>query len=841
MRAGQGRWASTASASTRRSKTRAISTGPTRIGLLVWEEMPSAYRFTRAVGRAALARMDGGDRAATTAIRAIVAWVPINESWGVPNLPDNAARTALRPGALPPDEDARSDAAGHRQRRLGERRHRHHRHPRLRRRSRADRQALPRRRRAAAAVQARAAGRTAAGARRSQHHADMPLMLTEFGGIALVARTPKAWGYSRASTPRRLRAALRNAPRRWCANLACCSAGFCYTQFADTYQEANGLLYADRTPKIPIATDRRGDTRGAAAARSRRSRATAEPRWIERRKPSDAQAALRKPDGRALLLYARRARRRRHRRASRRARPRRAPNPHLRWHPLRGEWVAYATPSAEPHVPAAARLQPARADAQTRAPDRGAGRRLGCRGVREPVPDAWRMTAHDPPALTVPTAPGARRVRSGGVHAGSGSDARDAAALAPRAADRGLGRSLRASSAPCRRSQYVYPFENRGVEVGVTLHHPHGQIYAYPFVPPVPARALEQQRAHYETARPRPGRRLRRARSSAGRPDALRRPARRRRSCRSARATRTKSGSRRSAPRRHLRRSPPTSARDFARALKTVLLKFDGLWQHALPVHPRVPSGADRRRSRIRRRICTPSSIPAYRDARPVEVSRRQRDRRGRVYRRHGPGREGRRTAGRRRSTSMPDVVAEAPGRVNLIGEHTDYHEGFVLPTLIPQRTRVRVTARSDRRVRATSRQIGPDVAEFIIGGEGVTHTWIDYVQGVTYALRISRRLCRASICTSSPMCRLAAGCRRAPRSKSHLVRALRQLLDLLARRRRAGADRTTRGDGICRRAGRIMDQMACSLGAPREALFLDTRTLSYRTHTASAIAPNSW
>jgi hypothetical protein len=29
-------------------------------------------------------------------------------------------------------------------------------------------------------------------------------------------------------------------------------AGFCYTQFADTYQETNGLLYADRTPKIPL-------------------------------------------------------------------------------------------------------------------------------------------------------------------------------------------------------------------------------------------------------------------------------------------------------------------------------------------------------------------------------------------------------------------------------------------------------------------------------------------------------------------------------------------------------------------------------------------------------------
>ncbi|HEX2135230.1 MAG TPA: galactose-1-phosphate uridylyltransferase [Microvirga sp.] len=45
---------------------------------------------------------------------------------------------------------------------------------------------------------------------------------------------------------------------------------------------------------------------------------------------------------------------------------------------------------------------------------------------------------------------------------------------------------------------YVLPFENKGVEVGVTLHHPHGQIYAYPFVPPIPAKMQQTQAAHYE-------------------------------------------------------------------------------------------------------------------------------------------------------------------------------------------------------------------------------------------------------------------------------------------------------------------------------------------------------
>jgi UDPglucose--hexose-1-phosphate uridylyltransferase len=41
--------------------------------------------------------------------------------------------------------------------------------------------------------------------------------------------------------------------------------------------------------------------------------------------------------------------------------------------------------------------------------------------------------------------------------------------------------------------KYVYIFENRGEQVGVTLHHPHGQIYAYPFIPPVAATELRQK------------------------------------------------------------------------------------------------------------------------------------------------------------------------------------------------------------------------------------------------------------------------------------------------------------------------------------------------------------
>ncbi len=46
--------------------------------------------------------------------------------------------------------------------------------------------------------------------------------------------------------------------------------------------------------------------------------------------------------------------------------------------------------------------------------------------------------------------------------------------------------------------EYVFIFENKGEVIGVTLNHPHGQIYAYPFVPPIAQRQLESARTHYE-------------------------------------------------------------------------------------------------------------------------------------------------------------------------------------------------------------------------------------------------------------------------------------------------------------------------------------------------------
>ena len=93
-------------------------------------------------------------------------------------------------------------------------------------------------------------------------HADQPIMITEFGGIAY-SPTEGSWGYARCETAEEFAeryTTLLSAVRGFGA-----LAGFCYTQFSDTYQEANGLLNADRTPKIPLHVIAQA-TRGSAHA-----------------------------------------------------------------------------------------------------------------------------------------------------------------------------------------------------------------------------------------------------------------------------------------------------------------------------------------------------------------------------------------------------------------------------------------------------------------------------------------------------------------------------------------------------------------------------------------------
>ena len=232
-----------------------------RLGLLVWEEMPSAYRFTtRSIERVS--------REWTAAIArdyshpCIVAWVPLNESWGVPNLPDIPAERHYVQAlyhltkTLDPTrpvvgndgwESVVTDIIGIHDyeqdpERIGARYRTGDLSPTLLRRERPGGRMLV-----------------------LEEHKELPVMLTEFGGIAL-ADPEKSWGYSRAFDGMELAQRYRDLLRT--VRSLEMLAGFCYTQLTDTYQEASGLLYADRTPKFPIeeianATCGRGPARDA--------------------------------------------------------------------------------------------------------------------------------------------------------------------------------------------------------------------------------------------------------------------------------------------------------------------------------------------------------------------------------------------------------------------------------------------------------------------------------------------------------------------------------------------------------------------------------------------------
>ncbi len=220
-----------------------------RMGLLVWEEMPSAYRYTtKSIHRLTREWLEVIER--DRSHPCIVAWVPFNESWGVPDLPESPAQRHFvqslyhmtkaidtsRP-VIGNDgwESVATDIIGIHDyddtpERIGVRYRIHDVEAKLFQRERPGGRQLTLGRETVAGCQ--------------------PIVLTEFGGIALSADQQETWGYSRSESSeqfleryRTLLETVRRLPAL---------AGFCYTQFTDTFQEANGLLYADRTPKAPF-------------------------------------------------------------------------------------------------------------------------------------------------------------------------------------------------------------------------------------------------------------------------------------------------------------------------------------------------------------------------------------------------------------------------------------------------------------------------------------------------------------------------------------------------------------------------------------------------------------
>jgi len=175
----------------------------------------------------------------------------------------------------------------------------------------------------------------------------------------------------------------------------------------------------------------------------------------------------------------------------------------------------------------------------------------------------------------------------------------------------------------------------------------------------------------------------------------------------------------------------------------------------------------------------------------------------------------------------MPEVAcADAHGRVNLMGEHTDYHDGYVLPTIIPQFTHADIRRRDDRRVCASSAAMPLESLEYELGRESPGRGWLDYVQGVTATLaRRGVDIPGFDLRLESTV-PLGAGVSSSAALEVSVLRSLRTLLglaidDVMLARIAQAVETEFVGAPVG-----IMDQMASSLGREGEALFLDTRTL---------------
>jgi galactokinase len=168
-----------------------------------------------------------------------------------------------------------------------------------------------------------------------------------------------------------------------------------------------------------------------------------------------------------------------------------------------------------------------------------------------------------------------------------------------------------------------------------------------------------------------------------------------------------------------------------------------------------------------------------------------------------------------------------APGRVNLIGEHTDYNDGFVMPIAVDRATTVALAPRGDRLLAVRS-DAYPDAVTIDLDrpGDGPTGTWSDYVRGVAAVLeRDGFRLAGADLTITSDV-PIGAGL---SSSAALEVAAGYALLDqaghAIDRTALALACQTAEHEFAGMRCG-VMDQFIACHGRAGHALMLDTRSL---------------
>lgn len=173
---------------------------------------------------------------------------------------------------------------------------------------------------------------------------------------------------------------------------------------------------------------------------------------------------------------------------------------------------------------------------------------------------------------------------------------------------------------------------------------------------------------------------------------------------------------------------------------------------------------------------------------------------------------------------SEPTGVWQSPGRVNLIGEHTDYNGGFVLPIAINRATYAAVALRGDGRARVAS-TFSPEIIELAIGDLAKASGWSAYPLGVAHVLGFKTGF-DLFIDSDVPV---GAGLSSSAAIECAVALALNELWELgHDRETLAGFGQRAENEVVGAPTG-IMDQSASLLGEADHAVFLDCRSLESR------------
>ncbi len=186
----------------------------------------------------------------------------------------------------------------------------------------------------------------------------------------------------------------------------------------------------------------------------------------------------------------------------------------------------------------------------------------------------------------------------------------------------------------------------------------------------------------------------------------------------------------------------------------------------------------------------------------------------------------------REKFKQAPTHFFQAPGRVNLIGEHTDYNDGFVLPCAINYQTVIAAAARSDKRIVVTSANFEGQMSEFDLTApieHDAAAPWSDYVRGVAWTLQqrgyelqganlaLMGNVPQGAGLSSSASLEVAVGTTLSYLSGLPLDGKTVALVGQQAENQFVGVN-----------CG-IMDQFISALGRPNHALLIDCRSLDYR------------